>query len=45
MKYAVLATLEDVGHNADLYIANQEDNTQQRLDAWSAEKLWSTLKL
>ena len=21
------ATLEDVGHNADLYIANQEDNT------------------
>ena len=20
--------LEDVGHNADLYIANQEDNTQ-----------------
>ena len=22
------AALEDVGHNADLYIANQEDNTQ-----------------
>ena len=22
------AVLEDVGHNADLYIANQEDNTQ-----------------
>jgi len=20
--------LEDIGHNADLYIANQEDNTQ-----------------
>ena len=23
-----MAVLEDVGHNADLYIANQEDNTQ-----------------
>ena len=22
------AVLEDVGHNTDLYIANQEDNTQ-----------------
>ena len=22
------AVLEDVGHNADLYIANKEDNTQ-----------------
>ena len=22
------ATLEDVGHNADLYIANQEESTQ-----------------
>ena len=22
------AVLEDVGHNADLYIANHEDNTQ-----------------
>ena len=22
------AALEDVGHNADLYIANHEDNTQ-----------------
>ena len=22
------AVLEDAGHNADLYIANQEDNTQ-----------------
>ena len=22
------AALEDIGHNADLYIANQEDNTQ-----------------
>ena len=22
------AMMEDVGHNADLYIANQEDNTQ-----------------
>ena len=22
------AELEDVGHNADLYISNQEDNTQ-----------------
>ena len=24
----VKAALEDVGHNADLYIANHEDNTQ-----------------
>ena len=24
------AVLEDVGHNADLYIANQEDNTQNQ---------------
>ena len=24
------ATLEDVGHNADLYVANQEGNTQNQ---------------
>ena len=24
------AALEDVGHNADLYIANHEDNTQNQ---------------
>ena len=32
------AVLEDGGHNADLYIANQEDNTQHaKLGAWPAQ--------
>ena len=29
------AVLEDVGHNTDLYIANQEDNTQRCMVASS----------
>ena len=29
--------LEDVGHNADLYIANQEDNTQPKLGTWPVQ--------